>query len=96
MKEPINSLNWESIQRAGDLSENQKGDHSFVFPGAVPLGKETHGGDDVGIFAKGPWSHLFHSVHEQSYIGHVMSYAACIGPNRKRNPNCGSRLLLLG
>jgi len=96
VKEPINSLNWESIQRAGDLSENQKGDHSFVFPGAVPLGKETHGGDDVGIFAKGPWSHLFHSVHEQSYIGHVMSYAACIGPNRKRNPNCGSRLLLLG
>ena len=24
-------------------------------------------------------SHLFHSVHEQNYIMHVMQYAACIG-----------------
>lgn len=25
-------------------------------------------------------SHLFHRVHEQSYVAHVMGYAACIGP----------------
>ncbi|XP_038067124.1 alkaline phosphatase-like [Patiria miniata] len=40
---------------------------------------ETHGGEDVAIFSRGPWSHLFHSVHEQNYIMHVMQYAACIG-----------------
>lgn len=46
----------------------------------VPLGSETHGIEDVAIFAKGPMSHLFHGVQEQSYIAHVMAYAACIDP----------------
>ncbi|CAB1443495.1 unnamed protein product [Pleuronectes platessa] len=35
---------------------------------------------DVAIFAKGPMSHLFHGVQEQSYIAHVMAYAACLEP----------------
>lgn len=29
----------------------------------------------------GPMSHLFHRLHEQNYIPHVMGYAACIGPS---------------
>lgn len=36
--------------------------------------------EDVAIFAKGPMSHLFHGVQEQSYIAHVLAYAACIEP----------------
>ena len=40
---------------------------------------ETHGGDDVAIYARGPMSHLFQGVHEQHYIAHVMAYASCIG-----------------
>ena len=57
---------------------------SFAFqnPSSAPKSSETHGGDDVGIFAKGPFSHLFHSVHEQTYIAHVMAYSSCIGPHR--------------
>lgn len=43
---------------------------------------ETHGGEDVAVFAKGPMAHLLHGVHEQNYIPHVMAYAACIGENR--------------
>lgn len=46
---------------------------------AVPLSSETHGGEDVAIYAQGPMSHLFHSVHEQHYIAHVMAYASCVG-----------------
>ena len=46
----------------------------------VPLGSETHAGEDVAIYARGPMSHLFHGVHEQSYIAHVMMYASCVGP----------------
>lgn len=42
---------------------------------------ETHSGEDVAIYAHGPMSHLFHGVHEQSYIAHVIGYAACVGPN---------------
>jgi len=33
----------------------------------------------VAIYARGPMSHLFHGVHEQSYIAHVMAYASCVG-----------------
>ena len=47
----------------------------------VPLNYETHAGEDVGIYATGPMSHLFHGVHEQNYIAHVMAYASCVGPN---------------
>ena len=51
----------------------------FIQPAAIPLGSETHGGQDVGIYARGPMAHLFHGVHEQHYIAHVMKYAACLG-----------------
>ncbi|KAF3690204.1 Alkaline phosphatase [Channa argus] len=50
---------------------------------AVPLTSETHGGEDVAVFAKGPLAHLLHGVYEQNYIPHVMAYAACIGQNRE-------------
>ncbi|XP_046405831.1 alkaline phosphatase 4-like isoform X2 [Ischnura elegans] len=43
---------------------------------------ETHAGEDVPIYAIGPQAHLLHGVHEQSYIAHVISYSACIGPHR--------------
>lgn len=52
----------------------------YIQQAAVPLGSETHSIEDVAIFAKGPMSHLFHSVQEQSYIAHVMAYAACLPP----------------
>lgn len=49
----------------------------------MPLSSETHGGDDVGIFAIGPQAHMFQGVYEQNYIAHLMGYAACIGPGLK-------------
>lgn len=42
-------------------------------------GSETHAGDDVGVFASGPWANLFTGVLEQNVIPHFMAYAACIG-----------------
>ncbi|NWV21506.1 PPBI phosphatase, partial [Origma solitaria] len=50
---------------------------------AVPLSSETHGGEDVAILAKGPMAHLFHGVQEQTYVAHVMAYAACLEPYTK-------------
>ncbi|NWZ32245.1 PPBI phosphatase, partial [Asarcornis scutulata] len=55
---------------------------------AVPLSSESHGGEDVAIMAKGPMAHLFRGVQEQTYIAHVMAYAACLEPYtdcRQRN-----------
>ncbi|KAM3930925.1 intestinal-type alkaline phosphatase 1-like [Leptodactylus fuscus] len=56
---------------------------------AVPLSSETHGGEDVAIMAKGPQAHLFHGIHEQNYIAHVMAYAACLEPYKDCPPNSG-------
>ncbi|KAM3621302.1 uncharacterized protein V6R79_009243 [Siganus canaliculatus] len=58
-------------------------DKNYPMQSAVPLGMETHAGEDVAVFAKGPLAHLLHGVHEQNYIPHVMAYAGCIGQNRE-------------
>ena len=47
---------------------------------SVPLQIVTHDGTDVPIYSRGPMSHLLHSTHEQHYIYHVITYAACLGP----------------
>jgi alkaline phosphatase len=39
----------------------------------IPLGSETHGGEDVAIFAGGPGANLFSGVMEQNEIYHVMA-----------------------
>lgn len=55
-------------------------DNAYKQQAAVPLDSETHGGEDVAILAKGPMAHLFHGVQEQTYVAHVMAYAACLDP----------------
>ena len=45
----------------------------------VPLNYETHGGEDVAVYAVGPMSHLFTGVNEQHYLAHAMAYASCVG-----------------
>ncbi|XP_008836346.1 alkaline phosphatase, germ cell type-like [Nannospalax galili] len=47
---------------------------------AVPLSSETHGGEDVAIFARGPQAHLVHGVQEQNYVAHIMAFAGCLEP----------------
>jgi len=41
----------------------------------VPLKSETHGGEDVPIYAIGPQAHLFHGTQEQTFIYYVMQHA---------------------
>ena len=38
----------------------------FVQQSLVHLGSETHGGEDLGIYAIGPWSHLFQGTVEET------------------------------
>jgi len=42
------------------------------FQSAVPRKSETHSGEDVAIYARGPMAHLFHGTHEQNYIARVI------------------------
>lgn len=54
-------------------------DKEFMQDTAVWTPRESHGGEDVGIYASGPFSHLIQSTEEQSYIAHWMMYASCVG-----------------
>ncbi|XP_063704306.1 membrane-bound alkaline phosphatase-like [Culicoides brevitarsis] len=56
---------------------------TFRYPATVPLPSETHGGEDVGVYAGGPWAELFTGIIEQHAIPHLMAYAACIGDGKK-------------
>jgi alkaline phosphatase len=42
---------------------------------AIPMASETHGGQDVTIYASGPRAYLFGGVVEQHYIFHVINDA---------------------
>ncbi|XP_040190415.1 alkaline phosphatase, tissue-nonspecific isozyme [Rana temporaria] len=72
----------------GNVSTVDYAQPNYQAQSAVPLKQETHGGEDVAVFAKGPMAHLLHGVHEQNYIPHAMAYATCIGQNRD---HCNSR-----
>ncbi|XP_058835963.1 membrane-bound alkaline phosphatase-like [Topomyia yanbarensis] len=58
----------------------------FRFPATLPVKSETHGGEDVTVYASGPWAHLFTGTYEQNTIPHMMAYASCIGDGLKACP----------
>ena len=74
--------------RTRNLTNEETGHKNYVQESAIYLRSETHGGEDVAIFAKGPMSHLFEGTVEQSFIPHAMAYAACIGPIYGQDKNC--------
>jgi alkaline phosphatase len=51
----------------------------FQQPSLVPLESETHGGEDVAIYASGPMSYLVSGTVDQQYIYHVMMEATGLG-----------------
>ncbi|MEP6602280.1 MAG: alkaline phosphatase [Nitrospirota bacterium] len=55
-----------------DLSAVNTSDPDYIQEATVPLIAESHGGEDVAIYASGPGAHLFHGVQEQNVIFHVM------------------------
>ncbi|CAB3230337.1 unnamed protein product [Arctia plantaginis] len=63
-----------------DITENDYLDVMFRFEALVPLDEETHGGDDVAVFSRGPHHSMFSGLYEQNHIPHLMAYAACLGP----------------
>ncbi|XP_017054441.1 membrane-bound alkaline phosphatase-like [Drosophila ficusphila] len=54
-----------------------------ITPSYIYKDQGVHSGEDVGIFASGPQSHLFTGVMQQSTIPHLMAYASCIGSGQK-------------
>ncbi len=48
----------------------------FLQPALIPLESETHGGEDVAIYATGPGSHYFRGSMEQNVIFHIINKVA--------------------
>lgn len=61
------------------LTMEEAMDPDFIQQSLVPLPSETHGGEDLGIYAIGPWAHLFQGTVEENYTFHVMNFASKIG-----------------
>ena len=74
------SKEWKYIhvprEARPDLTELDVECEHFIQEAAIPLGSETHGGEDVVVYATGPMAHLFRGVQEQNYIYQVMRYAS--------------------
>ncbi|XP_046388952.1 alkaline phosphatase-like [Ischnura elegans] len=74
------SCNKSGVVMRSNPAEADTSSFDYVQQSAIWREEGTHGGGDVPVYATGPMSHLFHRVHEQSYVAHVMAYAARIGP----------------
>jgi len=66
-----------------DISQDDMTYEAYRFMAAAPESSADHGGEDVTIYAAGPQAHLFRGLYQQSYIPHVLAYAACIGEGIK-------------
>ncbi|WP_299769397.1 alkaline phosphatase [uncultured Pseudoteredinibacter sp.] len=63
-------------------TEEQAQSHDYKQQALIPLESETHAGEDVAIYARGPWAHLFNGVVEQNYIFHAINHAAELDAER--------------
>ncbi|KAH9645138.1 hypothetical protein HF086_005683 [Spodoptera exigua] len=62
-----------------DPSEDDTEDYKYTQVAGIQLVENYHGGGDVTVYARGPYSHLFHNVHEQHYVFHAIAHAAKLG-----------------
>ncbi|MBK5911758.1 hypothetical protein CCR85_09695 [Rhodothalassium salexigens] len=52
---------------------------------AVPTRSETHGGEDVALYARGPWAHLATGTMEQNVLFHIVDRATGLGDRAGRD-----------
>lgn len=65
-----------------DLTTIDVTDLDYRQQALVPSYSETHAGEDVAVFARGPWSHVFAGVIEQHVVFHIIAHAADLGRRR--------------
>lgn len=65
--------NFEPATGRPDLTEVDTEHPNFMQEALVPSNAETHGGDDVGIWARGPGSNAVRGSLEQNVIFHLLT-----------------------
>ena len=63
-----------------DLSNVDTQASLYLQDATLPLASETHGGEDVPVYAGGPGAALFHGAREQNFIYHALAAALRIEP----------------
>lgn len=74
--------------RVNLLNDEDRSNPLYQHQAMISLEDETHGGEDVPVYAIGPGSELIRGSFEQNYIAYVMSYAGCLGPAGELNKAC--------
>ena len=59
-----------------DLTSVDTGSTGFHQEALIPLGSETHAGEDIAIYGIGPGAHMVSGTNEQSVVFHVMNKSA--------------------
>lgn len=61
-----------------DISADDTESSGYHQEALIPLGGESHAGEDVGVWASGPGAHLLTGTNEQSLIFHVMAHSGAL------------------
>jgi len=73
-----------------DLTNVDTETSGFHQESLIPLGSETHAGEDVAVYGYGPGAHRVIGTNEQNYIYHVMNEAANLEKTAQREIRSGS------
>jgi len=76
------TASYDGGQLRPDLSGVDTENPNYMQEATVPMGSETHAGEDVAIYADGPGAYLVRGTLEQNVIYHVMADA--LGWNKRR------------
>ncbi|MCA0919629.1 alkaline phosphatase [Pseudooceanicola nanhaiensis] len=66
-------MNYAGVRPA--VTQEEAMDVDYLQQALIPMSSETHSGEDVAVYAKGPWAHLIDGTIEQNVIFHVMNHA---------------------
>jgi len=78
----------DPLQPYKNFTDDERVRPTYMHQAMIGLSDAVHSGEDVGVYGTGPGSELIQGVFEQNYVPYIISYAACIGPMRNRNPAC--------
>ena len=66
------------VQRHPDgtaLTQAEVMDPNYRQQSAIPMGSETHSGEDIAAYALGPWAHLVDGTMEQHTLNRIITFA---------------------
>lgn len=66
----------------------------FIQDATIPMTEETHGGEDVAVYAIGPYSHLFNSLNDNHFFYYATLYASCM-PSQNLSAEYKARMQFL-